>query len=201
MEYDIAKTTMSFTTFSSKPRIIEADIIEVIPRLNINYNATFNPFIVEYPKHPYMISVNARNTLATLNLPEAKIINTEAQVREIKCIDEGDINPFVFKCLYSLDRYNRIDFTDIDIKDFISKYVDYDKKFFPKVKLHIVMRWKETIQSTGHIVLDGEIKCIKMECEDSLDVKDILEQHEKKPLESEIEEEKPKRGRPKKKTT
>ena len=147
----MSKFTQLYTTFSEKPRIIEAEIKYVTFRID-NYDYGYAP------RKSYIGSIEAQNMLTRL---KGKV-DTKATIGfiEKKCYDKGDIYPPLVNEIYKKD----VNETNVDL----GTAINYLKRFvnpegnIPKVLMDLKMRYAEREICTEIFYSDDDIKCVRL---------------------------------------
>jgi len=193
---------MSYTTFSKKPLVIDADIDDITfsyRDANDRYHSgQFVPFNrTNSTVNVYLMSVKARNLLHSLK-DEVKEFKARMSFHETDRFDHGDVNPDV---LTTYSGYGTVELTQAEMMKFLSHYTDPGQKYLPDIGLSLLMRWSEKVDENGFIDPGFEIKCDEIDYGDEImDWRAVRDEEQIKRIErEEAEAAKPKRGRPKKK--
>jgi len=158
-----------YTTFSSQPRIIEAEVASLYFKSESHPCATMLFKVPDMDDCAFENSIRAKNAL--IRLKEQKdITKFSIEFREKRCLDEGNVlksftddrkgfynAKYDFKsCVVEVSRET--------IEEFISRFLNYESPDHPEPILHLVMRWNDELRDkNGAIALRFEIKCTQME--------------------------------------
>jgi len=140
-----------YTTFSSQPRIIEAEIASLYYKSE-SYPST--PMLFKVPDKDdcaFVNSIRAKNAL--IHLKEQKDISEfSIEFREKKCLDEGNVlKSFIddrkgfYKAKYNFERCV-VEVSRETIEEFISRFLNYESPDHSEPILHLVMRWNDELR-------------------------------------------------------
>ena len=147
----MSKFNQSYTTFSEKPRVIEAKIDDIIITIDdLPSDFGFNPM------KSYTTSVAAQNLLKRIRAGKA----TKAMLytTELKCYNKGDIYPPLISQIY----HKEGEWVEVDIASAINfiKRFENPEGATPKALMELKMRFNEYEDSKGYIHYKHEIKCV-----------------------------------------